>query len=75
MMRRAGKGLIVSCYLPLLARARVFSLSDLGWTPQNQNGSIIVPGSLPSQAHIDLFKAGIINDPLLGINGEVGGHS
>ncbi|KAG2758024.1 hypothetical protein P692DRAFT_20788525 [Suillus brevipes Sb2] len=24
--------------------------------------------SLPSQAHLDLFKAGIINDPLLGIN-------
>ncbi|KAH0828085.1 glycoside hydrolase family 2 protein [Lanmaoa asiatica] len=32
------------------------------------NSSIVVPASLPSQAHIDLFNAGVINDPLLGIN-------
>ena len=43
---------------------------------RNQNGSTVrISGSLPSQAHIDLLKAGIINDPLLGINGEVRGHS
>ncbi|KAG0707047.1 glycoside hydrolase family 2 protein [Suillus ampliporus] len=51
-----------------LAAAQVFDLSDLQWTLKNQNGSIVVPGSLPSQAHLDLFEAGIINDPLLGIN-------
>jgi beta-mannosidase len=75
MMRRTGKELIVLCCLPLLARARVFSLFDLGWALQNQNRSIVIPGSLPSQVHIDLFIAGVINDLLLGINGEVGGHS
>ncbi|OAX35676.1 glycoside hydrolase family 2 protein [Rhizopogon vinicolor AM-OR11-026] len=48
--------------------AHVFELSNLQWTLRNQNGSIVVPGSLPSQAHLDLFKAGVINDPLLGIN-------
>lgn len=50
------------------ALAQVFDLSGLQWTLKNQNSSIIVPGSLPSQAHLDLFEAGIINDPLLGIN-------
>lgn len=52
-----------------LAVAHVFDLSELQWTLKNQNGSIVVPGSLPSQAHLDLFEAGIIDDPLLGING------
>ncbi|KAG2154454.1 glycoside hydrolase family 2 protein [Suillus bovinus] len=51
-----------------LASAQVFDLSELQWTLKNQNGSIIVSGFLPSQAHLDLFEAGIINDPLLGIN-------
>jgi beta-mannosidase len=54
-----------------LAVAQVFDLSELQWTLKNQNGSIVVPGSLPSQAHLDLFEAGIINDPLLGINGAL----
>ncbi|KIJ68032.1 glycoside hydrolase family 2 protein [Hydnomerulius pinastri MD-312] len=67
MLSLAAKTLIASC-LPLLARAQVFSLSDLNWTLRNQNGSIVVPGSLPSQAHLDLLKAGVINEPLLGIN-------
>lgn len=36
-----------------------YSLSDLSWTLKNQNGSTV-----ESQAHIDHFKAGVINDPL-----------
>ncbi|KAF8549673.1 hypothetical protein OG21DRAFT_565638 [Imleria badia] len=68
MMCRTTKQLIALCCLPLLARAQVFSLSDLSWTLRDENDSIVIPGSLPSQAHIDLFKAGVINDPLLGIN-------
>lgn len=47
----------------------VFSLSDLQWSLSNANGSIVVPGSLPSQVHLDLQRAGIITEPLLGING------
>jgi beta-mannosidase len=63
---------LASC-LPLfsLSTAHVFNLSSLQWTLKNQNGSIVVPGSLPSQAHLDLFRAGVINDPLLGINGKL----
>lgn len=49
----------------------VFSLSDLQWSLSNANGSIVVPGSLPSQVHLDLQRAGIITEPLLGINGSI----
>ncbi|KAJ7458250.1 glycoside hydrolase family 2 protein [Mycena latifolia] len=48
--------------------AAVFDLSSLEWTLLNQNGSIAVPGALPSQAHLDLIRAGIITQPLLGLN-------
>lgn len=55
------------------ARAEVFDLSNLSWTLKNQNGSISIPASgPPSQAHIDLLNAGIITEPLLGINGQRG---
>lgn len=55
--------------LPGLALGQIFSLSKLEWTLKNHNGSIVVPGSVPSQAHLDLLKAGIITEPLLGANG------
>ena len=55
--------------IPLACVAQKFSLSDLQWTLKNSNGSIAVPGSVPSQAHLDLLRAGIITEPLLGING------
>ncbi|TFK89847.1 glycoside hydrolase family 2 protein [Polyporus arcularius HHB13444] len=54
--------------LPTLASADVLSLSDLSWTLKNRNGSIVIPAKVPSQAHLDLLEAGIITEPLLGIN-------
>ncbi|KAI0701284.1 glycoside hydrolase [Cerioporus squamosus] len=54
--------------LPILASADVLSLSDLSWTLKNQNGSIVIPAKVPSQAHLNLLEAGIITEPLLGIN-------
>lgn len=51
-----------------------FDLSTLDWTLRNHNGSIVVPGKVPSQVHLDLERAGIISEPLLGINGEEEGH-
>lgn len=45
-------------------------LSTLSWTLKNQNGSIAIPATLPSQVHMDLKSAGLITEPLLGINGE-----
>ncbi|KAJ3809985.1 glycoside hydrolase family 2 protein [Lentinula aff. lateritia] len=50
------------------AFAAIFDLSELPWSLKNENGSIVVPGTVPSQAHIDLLKAGVITEPLLEIN-------
>ncbi|KAJ7136339.1 glycoside hydrolase family 2 protein [Mycena crocata] len=54
--------------LPCCVLAAVFDLSALDWTLVNQNGSISVPGSVPSQVHLDLARAGVITEPLLGLN-------
>ncbi|KAG6902502.1 hypothetical protein C0995_015694 [Termitomyces sp. Mi166 len=49
--------------------AAIFDVAQLEWTLKNQNGSIQIPAAgPPSQAHLDLLKAGIITEPLLGIN-------
>lgn len=56
--------------LSLTAWAEILSLSSLNWTLKNQNGSIVIPAQVPSQAHLDLARAGVITEPLLGINGE-----
>ncbi|KAI5296531.1 hypothetical protein KEM52_000714 [Ascosphaera acerosa] len=48
----------------------VVSLSDWHWTVSNSNKSIQVPGSFPSQVHLDLLAAGIIPEPYLG-NGDL----
>ena len=61
--------LVLGACLPSVVLGSVFSLSDLNWTLKNANGSIVIPGSVPSQAHLDLLRAGIITEPLLGING------
>ncbi|KAL5523539.1 hypothetical protein ACEPAG_7712 [Sanghuangporus baumii] len=64
------KTLIVSLVLclPLPCIAQKFSLADLQWTLKNSNGSIVVPAQVPSQAHLDLARANIISEPLLGAN-------
>jgi beta-mannosidase len=68
---RLFHGLVfITLYLPALALAAIFDLSQLHWTLKNQNGSIVIPASVPSQAHLDLLAAGLITEPLLGINGE-----
>ena len=60
---------LVTAFASTPVFAGVFSLSDLQWSLKNANGSIVIPGSVPSQAHLDLLRAGIITEPLLGING------
>ena len=61
----------IACVASLLrvTLAEVYSLAELEWTLSNANGSISIPATIPSQAHLDLLSAGIITDPLLGING------
>jgi beta-mannosidase len=61
--------LFVLCFAPG-AIGMLFDLSNLQWTLKNQNGSIQIPANgPPSHAHLDLLNAGIITEPLLGING------
>lgn len=62
------QGLVALC-LPALARGTVFDVSELEWTLKNTNGTIVIPASVPSQAHLDLYRAGIITEPLLESNG------
>ena len=62
---------IVAGFTPTLVAADVLSLSSLQWSLRNANGSIVIPARVPSQAHLDLLDAGIITEPLLGINGGV----
>ncbi|KAF7369433.1 Glycoside hydrolase family 2 protein [Mycena venus] len=59
---------LLFCFVPWGVFGVVFDLSDLDWTLLNQNGSIAVPATIPSQAHLDLTRAGVITEPLLGIN-------
>ena len=70
-----GLQALIVALLPAAALASVFNLSNLKWALKNENGSIIVPGSVPSQVHLDLLSAGIITEPLLGINGAKLGFS
>ena len=61
--------LLAAGFAPVLVSGDVLSLSGLHWSLKNENGSIIIPAKVPSQAHLDLLDAGIITEPLLGING------
>ena len=60
---------IVAGFTHTLVAADVLSLSSLQWSLRNANGSIVIPAKVPSQAHLDLLDAGVITEPLLGING------
>jgi hypothetical protein len=41
----------------------VVDLSTARWTVSNPALNVSVPGSLPSQAHLDLYNAQVIGDP------------
>ncbi len=61
--------LLAAVLWPCLVSADVLSLSDLSWSLKNENGSIAIPAKVPSQVHLDLLDAGIITEPVLGVNG------
>ncbi|CDO76483.1 Glycoside Hydrolase Family 2 protein [Trametes cinnabarina] len=65
---RAILSFVAATLWPTFALGDVLTLSSLQWTLKNANGSIVVPAKVPSQAHLDLLEAGIITEPLLGIN-------
>ena len=57
-----------SSLLPLVLGQKVYDLSQATWTLQNLGLNISVPGSVPSQAHLDLYAAQVIGDPYYGLN-------
>ncbi|KAL9059873.1 MAG: hypothetical protein Q9162_000943 [Coniocarpon cinnabarinum] len=46
----------------------VLDLSTLTWTLSDPGNNVSVPAKFPSQAHLDLYAAGVITDPYLGLN-------
>jgi len=42
---------------------KVIDLSGNEWTLSNPSLNISVPGSVPSQAHLDLYAAQVVGDP------------
>jgi beta-mannosidase len=54
--------------LPSVAGQHVVDLSGDDWTVSSAALNRTVPGHLPSQVHLDLFKAGVIDDPYHGLN-------
>lgn len=48
--------------LPLGLAQNVIDLSGDGWTVSSDALNISVPGRIPSQAHLDLFAAGVIGE-------------
>ena len=56
--------ILLSSAVASAASARnVVDLSGNGWTLENPELNVSVPGSVPSHAHLDLYKAQIIGDP------------
>jgi beta-mannosidase len=45
----------------------VIDLSTSQWTLSNPVHNISIPGSVPSQAHLDLYWEGVIPDPYFGL--------
>ncbi|KAJ5168626.1 Beta-mannosidase A [Penicillium canariense] len=52
---------------PVLAQ-KVVGLTGDGWTVSSKALNISVPGKLPSQVHLDLYAAKVIDDPYHGLN-------
>ncbi|CAO1620973.1 unnamed protein product [Parajaminaea phylloscopi] len=47
---------------------RMNGRSGLQWSLSNANGSIVVPATVPGQAHLDLIQAGLLAEPSIGLN-------
>ena len=54
--------------LRLVSSEKVISLVGNDWTLSNAALNVSVPAHLPSQAHLDLFAAGVIGDPYHDLN-------
>jgi beta-mannosidase len=50
-----------------LTAQKVLDLSTAKWTLSSPIYDISIPGFVPSQAHLDLYAAGVIPDPYFGL--------
>ena len=50
----------------IITASRIYDLSLLSWTLQSGQGNVSIAASIPSVVHMDLFKAGIIQEPVYG---------
>jgi beta-mannosidase len=55
------------CTSSALTAQKVLDLSTTKWTLLSPIHDISIPGSVPSQAHLDLYAAGVIPDPYFGL--------
>lgn len=50
--------------IPMIVAQNLIDLSKSEWEVTNPPyNNISVPGAVPSQAHLDLYAAGVISDP------------
>lgn len=61
-----GLGVLAYAASGALAQT-VIDLSSLKWTVTEPTHNISIPGAVPSQAHLDLLAAGIIDEPTYGL--------
>ncbi|KAF5866606.1 hypothetical protein ETB97_010699 [Aspergillus alliaceus] len=59
---------LLASSIPTTLGQHVRDLSNEKWTLSSEALNRTVPGSFPSQAHLDLLKAGVIDEPYHGLN-------
>ncbi|KAF2120889.1 putative beta-mannosidase [Lophiotrema nucula] len=69
MVRRGTQAILAASIASVACCQQVLDLSGVDWTLTSPNFSYIsVPAKLPSQAHLDLYAAQVIGNPLFGLN-------
>ncbi|KAL4795082.1 glycoside hydrolase superfamily [Aspergillus venezuelensis] len=59
---------VLASSIPGSSGQQVHNLSTIQWTLSSSALNTTAPATLPSQAHLDLFRAGVIDDPYYGLN-------
>lgn len=69
MVRHTTQSILVASLATYSYSQQVLDLSTVAWTVTSPNFTYLsVPGKIPSQAHLDLYAAQVIGDPLFGLN-------
>lgn len=69
-MTKHFPSLVAAALFSTSIAAKVFDLSQANWTLSSPGNDSVgeIAGSVPSQAHLDLYAAGVIPDPYFGLN-------